>query len=311
MENKKENGKTKEVLKGFVNKAADVGKKAVDGVQKGVKDIAEKNKNEAHLRKIKKYNPLFPEDYTKESFNLPNMIQIVDDAVRRGIDVCEGAIGWLSSESGMEVLHLYDEAVTMSKIQFIPNVECDAIYYVDNFDRNRFIKVDCIFSRAHDERLAELKHVAHSLGAKRCSIEMVEGDSEVQSQSLKMGVASGLGKLKSNESYEHSASSKRFEQRRGRILAEFEGNNAPQKPELKWFANDDNVKRLIEMRCTSSNSIKSELLELEGSSSAAMSQKTASAIDIAVSKIGTKSNFNMEKHATKENHSKLIFCIEF
>jgi len=295
----------------MVKKASDVGKKAVDGVQKGVKEISEKNKNEALLRKIKKYNPLFPEVYTSQNFNLPNMIQIVDDAVRRGVDVCEGAIGWLSTESGMEVLHLYDEAVEMSGVQFIPNVECNAIYYVDNFDRNRFIKVDCIFSRAHDERLAELKHVAHSLGAKRCSIEMVEGDSEVQSQSLKMGMAGGFGKLKSNESYEQSASSKRFEQRRGRVVAEFEGSESPQKPDLKWFANDDNVKRLIEMRCTSSNSIKSELLELEGSSSAAMSQKTASAIDIAISKIGTKSKFNMEKHATKENHSKLIFCVEF
>jgi len=311
MENNKENGKAKAAFKDMVKKASDVGKKAVDGVQKGVKEISEKNKNEALLRKIKKYNPLFPEVYTSQNFNLPNMIQIVDDAVRRGVDVCEGAIGWLSTESGMEVLHLYDEAVEMSGVQFIPNVECNAIYYVDNFDRNRFIKVDCIFSRAHDERLAELKHVAHSLGAKRCSIEMVEGDSEVQSQSLKMGMAGGFGKLKSNESYEQSASSKRFEQRRGRVVAEFEGSESPQKPDLKWFANDDNVKRLIEMRCTSSNSIKSELLELEGSSSAAMSQKTASAIDIAISKIGTKSKFNMEKHATKENHSKLIFCVEF
>lgn len=171
--------------------------------------------------------------------------------------------------------------------------------------------MDCIFSRAHDERLAELKHIAHFLGAKRCSIEMVERDSELQSQNLKMGVGSGLGKLKSNESYGHGASSQRFEQRRGRVLAEFEGSDLPQKPELKRFANDGNVKRLIQMRCTNSNSIKSELLELEGSSLATMSQKTESSIDIAISKNGTKSNFNIEKHATKENHSKLIFCVEF
>lgn len=37
MANKKESGKTTEVLKGFVKKASDVGKKAVDGAQKGVK----------------------------------------------------------------------------------------------------------------------------------------------------------------------------------------------------------------------------------------------------------------------------------
>lgn len=311
MENKKENGKSLVAFKDVVKKVSDAGKTAVDGVQKSVKAMSEKNKNEAYLRRLKKYNPLFPETYLSESFNLPNMIQIVDDAVRRDVDVCVGAIGWLSQEYGMEVLHLYDEAVEMSKIQFIPNVECNAIYYVDNFDRNRFIKVDCIFSRAHDERLAELKHVAHFLGAKRCSIEMLEGDSELQSQTFKMSGKGGFGKLKATESHEYSATSKRFEQRHGRVVAEFEGNNFPQKPELKWFANDDNVKRLIEMRCTNSNSIKSEMLELEGSSSAAMSQKTASAIDVAVSRIGAKGTFNMEKHATKENHSKLIFCVEF
>ena len=311
MDNKKESGKTVVAFKDVIKKVSDVGKTAADGVQKGVKAMAEKNKNEAYLRKLKKYNPLFPDTYLSESFNLPNMIQIVDDAVRRGVDVCEGAMGWLSQDCGMEILHLYDEAVELRKIQFVPNVECNAIYYVDNFDRNRFVKVDCIFSRAHDERLAELKHVAHFLGAKRCSIEMVEGDSEMQSNDFRMNAKSNYGKLKSTESHEQSTSSKRFEQRRGRVVAEFEGSDTPQKPELKWFANDDNVKRLIEMRCTNSNSIKSEMLELEGSSSAAMSQKTASAIDLAVAKMDTKGGFNMEKHATKENHSKLIFCVEF
>ena len=29
------------------------------------------------------------------------MIMIVDDAVRRGIDVCEGSIGWRSNENGI------------------------------------------------------------------------------------------------------------------------------------------------------------------------------------------------------------------
>ena len=108
-----------------------------------------------------------------------------------------------------------------------------------------------------------------------------------------------------------SASLQKSDQRRGRILAEFEGSSTPKAPELKWFANDDNIKRLIEMRCTDSNSIKSETLELEGASSAAMSQKTASAIDASTSKIGAKSNFNMERNAARENHSKLIYCIEF
>ena len=307
----KDNEKATGTLQGFVQKASAVGKKAVDGMQKGVKDLSEKSKSDALQRKIKKYNPLFPEVYQSSSFNLPNMIQIVDDAVRRGIDVCEGSIGWLSTEGGMEILHLYDEAVEMSNIQFVPNIECNAIYYVDNFDRNRFIKVECIFSRAHDERLAELKHIAHSLGAKRCVIEMAEDDIELHTQKTKMSSAGGKGILQSDENHERSLSSQKAEARRGRILAEFEGSDTPRLPELKWFANDDNIKRLIEMRCSGDNSIKSEELELEGSSSSAMSQKTAGAIDLAIAKIGSKSHFNMEKQATRENHSKVIFRVEF
>jgi hypothetical protein len=52
-------------------------------------------------------------------------------------------------------------------------------------------------------------------------------------------------------------------------------------------------------------------LELEGSSSATMSQKTACSIDASLKKIGNKSNVTMEKQAVKENTSKLIFEIEF
>jgi hypothetical protein len=100
-------------------------------------------------------------------------------------------------------------------------------------------------------------------------------------------------------------------QRSGKTLTYFEGNNAPCIPQLKWYAHDDNIKRLIEMRCSHNNSIKSRTLELEGSSSATMSQKTACSIDASLKKIGNKSNVTMEKQAVKENTSKLIFEIEF
>lgn len=166
--------KSSQAISNVIHKTTDISKKAIASVQNGAKAISEKSKNESYLRKLKKYNPLFLDTYSSESFNLPNMIMIVDDAVRRGIDVCEGSIGWISKEAGMEVMYLYDEAVELSGIQFIPTVTCDAVYYVDSFDRNKFIRTDCIFSKAHEERLAELKHIAYSLGAKSCSIEISE-----------------------------------------------------------------------------------------------------------------------------------------
>ena len=168
-----------EAVSEFLQKTSDQSKKALADVQAGAVAISEKSKQDSYMRRLKKYNPLFPEMYHSADFNIPNMIVIRDDAERRGIDVCEGAIGWLGTVGGMEVLYLYDEAVAESGITFVPVASCDAVYYVDNHDRSRFIRTDCIFSKAHEERIAELKHVAHALGARKCTIEISESSMEM------------------------------------------------------------------------------------------------------------------------------------
>ena len=191
--------KSAEALSGIVQSTVDFGKKAAADAKVGVAAIVEKSKADSYARRLKKYNPLFPDQYQSESFNLPNIIMIVDDAVRRGIDVCEGSIGWLSKESGVEILCLYDEAVIFSGIQFVPTVTCDALYYVDSFDRNKFIRTDCIFSKAHEERMAELKHIAYSLGAKRCTIEINESSSDTQVQNKSVNLTESFRGLSSTE----------------------------------------------------------------------------------------------------------------
>ena len=300
-----------------VQKTAEVSKQVAtnvaENVQKGAVNLSEKSKQDSYERRMKKFNPLFPEKYHSEEFKLPNMVVIVDDAERRGIDVCEGAIGWLSNQNGMEVLHLYDEYIQQSGISFVPAPICDAVYYVDRFDRNRFIQTECIFSKAHEERMAELKNIAYMLGAKRCSIEISE--SSVEATSSKKQVSAKVGVKVANastqESMEQSNSYKGSAHRSGRVVTEFAGSDNVKRPELKWFAHDDTIKNLIDIRCNDPHAIKSEKLILEGTSSATMSQKTAYAIDNAVSKIGAGGKVNMEGQATKENQSKLIFEIEF
>lgn len=304
--------KSKEALSGFVQGTVDLGKKAATGAKAGVTAIVNKTKADSYARRLKKLNPLFPDQYKSKEFNLPNIIMIVDDAVRRGIDVCEGAIGWLSNESGAEVLCLYDEAVEFSGIQFVPAVTCDAVYYVDSFDRNRFIRTDCIFSKAHEEKLAELKHVAYCLGAKKCSIEIIEFSSDVQTRNKSVKISEKMGRFSSTESTDQSYSRASSSYRGGSSETEFQGNDILQRPNLKWFAHDDNIKRLIEMRCDGNRAVKSETLKLSGSSSATMSQKTACMIDGAMGKIGgAKGNVSMEAQAAKENGSKLLFHVEF
>ena len=267
------------------------------------------------MRRLKKYNPLFLDEYQKIEFVMPKMIVIRDDLERRGIDVCEGAMGWLGKESEMEVLYLYDKDVAASGIQFVPTASCDAVYYVDSFDSKRFIRTDCIFSKAHEERLAELKHIAHSLGAKSCTIEITESSTEVAVAKKKAAVDVGASvhgvKATSNESAEFNTSQKNSMRRSGRITAEFEGSDKPKKPKLKWFANDDNIKHLIDMRCKGNNGIKSETLQLAGTSSATMSQKTACAIDNAMGAMKAKGSSTMESQVMRESKSAMVFYVEF
>lgn len=46
---------------------------------------------------------------------------IVDDAVRRDIDVCEGSIGWLGKENDIEILYLYDTAIEKEWVTVHPD----------------------------------------------------------------------------------------------------------------------------------------------------------------------------------------------
>lgn len=308
--------KATETVTTILQKTSDVGKKMATGVQNSAKDIVDKTKSDNYLRRLKKYNPLFPEQYQNENFNIPNMIMIVDDAIRRDIDVCEGAIGWLTKENGVEILCLYDEAVEGSGLEFIPDAMCDSIYYVDRFDRKKFVKIETLFSRAQQEKIAELEHIAYSLGAKRCSVEisesdMAEGRTKKESK-ISESVKTKIGTIASGKQAEQDISYNKINKNMGTGVIHFQGNSDPHRPELKWFRHDENIKRLIEMRCEGKNMVESKVLELEGTSTASMSMKTASTIDGAVSKlVSAKHSAGMEKQVTKEHYSKFVFHIEF
>lgn len=301
MKKNEETKKGKEIVSNIFNKASIIGKKVADGVQKGAKNIVDQTQKSIHDQKMKKYNPITPKDFISKDFNLPNIIEIVDDAIRRDVEVCKGAIGWIDRVNDVEVLHLYDEWVEKSGIQFVPIWKCDNVYCVDNFDRKKYIDSNSIFGRTNNEKLAELEHIAYCLGAKSCSVEIVEANAEVNYSGLKLNVPQIAG-------VETKSKSGREEKESGKTVSYFNGNDNPVRPKLKWFEHDDNINRLIEMRCSDRNSIKSKVLELKGSSSVTMSQKAACAID-KILKI--KGSVSMEKQAIKEHSSKLVFELEF
>lgn len=304
--------KSAETISGFVQGTVELGKKAAADAKAGVTAIVEKTKADEYTRKLKKYRPLFPEHYQSDAFNIPNIIVIVDDAVRKGIDVCDGAVGWLSKESGEEVLHLYDEAISFSGIDFIPAPVCNAVYYVDHFDRSRFIQADCIFSRTLKEKIDELQHIAESVGAKRCVIDISESSKNSRTKQKSADLGASTDQVRGNATADYKQSSKNSKSQYGHVEAEFTGLRFPKRPTLKWFIYDDSINNLIETCCSGKRRVKKLTIELAGSTSATMSQSIACAIDGVISKnLNVKGHASMKSQAKDEYQSKLQFYIEF
>ncbi|MBR2965107.1 MAG: hypothetical protein IKC34_01000 [Clostridia bacterium] len=286
----------------FLSKVTDFGKKASQDIQKSAKNISEKAKQDSLERQKNKLKPIFPKDYKRKDFKLPNVIKIIDDATDKNKEVCKGAIGRLENVNNVEVFYLYDEWIKESGLVFVPVAKCNDVFCVDPFDRSRFIKSSSIFTKTNEEKLAELEHIAFSLGAKRCSIELVESIESTSKSNVNL-----KAKVKgSNSALETKLHISNQDSLSGKSESVFEGSNEIKRPVLKWFANDNNILYLIDMRCSGNNSIKQKSMQLKGSSSATMSYQTACAIDKLLNVSG-----NMEKQAIKESNTTLIFEVEF
>ena len=294
MDNEK-NEKAKRSFTDFLKKTSDIGKKAAEGA----KGFAEKTKKNIYDAKAKKYTPVTAKELKSKSFHLPSIICIVDNSANRKFITDKDSIGWIEQHEEIDVLHIYESFVKHCGITFVPVPQCDCVYCKDNFDPAKFINVSQAFGKATEEKLAELNNIAHCLGARSCSVEIVESEEEGAFHSVKAGTK-GLG----DASISNDAS--RGNRKSGKRVSVFEGHDSPEMPPLKWFAHDDNIKGLIEMRL--SKSIKSTVLELKGSSFATMSRKIACAVDNVMN---VKGKLSMESSAVKEHGETLLFEIEF
>jgi len=314
-----EKKKNAEAWSAIAQGAAKAGRKAAEGVKSGAsvavektKDgaaaLAEKTRQEAYAYRLKKHNPLFPEKYHDESFHVPNIIVIVDDARKRDIDVCEGAIGWLGKEKGVEILYLYDEAVSDSGLRFVPAATCGGVYHMDSFDRKTFVHADFYLANIQEECAAELEHIAWSLGAKRCFIEMIESEKKLEITKKLAALTEKPHGINLTESAERSVSNQNAAtlQRDGWI--EFRGSDTPQQPTLKWFAHDSGILQLIAARCSGTNPVSSKMVRVKYSVSQTMSREDAGAIDCVM---GAKGKASLEKKVARERESEWLFRVEF
>ena len=317
-------GKTKEFFSSAWKKTADFGKKTAGEIQKSAKSFSEQREKKAQDRLKAKEEPITLEMYKSKDFHIPNIIVIIDDAEKRGQFLYKDAIGYRkklkANSQEVEVFYLFDENVKDLDLEFVPFPNCDEIYCTYPFDKSRFINATDVFEKTTSEKTAELEHIAYSLGAKSYSIEIIEKNKTHSHADASLGVNANTPNIE--EASANATTNTEFHHRQensskqsATIIGKFDSTRAPKMPELKWFAYDDGIKNLIEMRCSEKPETGSRKVELSGSSAKAMSLKVACAIDIIAKESGNITNmnasFSMEKKAVEEHDKFLRFIVEF
>jgi hypothetical protein len=303
---------------GAVSRARTVAGKAAGeaagAIGEGVQAVADGVQGVAYDLKRNKYNPVFPEEYFSPGYDRPDMIVLVDGDVRKGIDVCDGAIGWFSKEGDLEVLHLYMEFVPESKVGFHPLPVLGAVYYVDTFNPKRYINIVDYFEVAKDDRMTELREIARSLGAKKCTIQLIESEKASNRFGAKAKGSLGEGKLAlgSAEGQVDRAldSADRSE---SKVVATFTGNAEPVRPKMNWFAHDSEINFLINA-CfggENANKMKNYQMTLKSRNSLAVALGMAAKIDTAIKGMKVKTGFSFESETKKEMEKSFIYSVEF
>lgn len=238
------------------------------------------------------------------------MIRIVDGNERRGIDACRDAIGWLDTVKGTQIFNLYREAIGDSELSFYPKPSLYSTYYIDAFDRSRFVDLDSYFATIQQDKMAELRRIAFMLGAKRCKLEVTEYEETRRGHQVKGNAKAGK---KGSVRIDGSLSDLTRNEKKILFTQEFKGDMVPQRPELHWYAHDSDILLLIETRCggEDKNKAKSYRVELKSETTMTMSVSLAMAIDEACSKLNIRANSSLTSQAKRELRQSFVFEVEF
>lgn len=300
--------KTREATEDAMDAAAEKGRLAAEGAQDVMEAIQEKSRE----LKLRRYRPVFPEEYFSEDYDRPKMIIIADEDERKGVEVCEGAIGWLSDDDDLEVLHLYECAVELSGLMFYPHPACDSAYFVDPFDSRRYLNLEGFFDILHQDQVTELRSIAHALGARECRLESYAKTVERRTRGLVARGEAGKGKSKTKLKAEAEGEAEQQREMSLEFHQTFEEVGEPRIPQLRWFEGDHEIAFLIRTRCGEGGGKTSHYsFSVSNSASSLISGKLAAKIDGVLSKCKLSASASMEERVETEMQRRMQFTVDF
>lgn len=285
--------------KGVANGA----KKAVEVAADGKKAVVEKATKAKEDFDRKMLCPVFQGDLNISDYP---MIRILESDPKHDENpVCDGSIGFESVAKGMKILNLYTRFADQQGLRFYPLVGED-VFYIDPCSEDLFISLDDYFSYSKKARVAELTKIAQTLGAKHIRITLKERRKSFVSQQAKL--KANVAKKGAGDA-SHEKSHTEFSNVEVAAETSFIGHD-PERPELKYFANETAIKDLVEMRM-SDNTLQRQTLSFKYNSSSGIKEKNAIQIDAALALMKLKGTASVLNEIQNESWLDFWYEIEF
>lgn len=303
----------------FATWASDITGAASDTVAsviEDIKDTAERWNDEAEVAKNKKdlltLSPVFLPNLQSGEFKIPAMLCVVDEPDKKHAEskACAGSIGFLNEVNGVQTLNVYRSNLAETGLSCYPDNDKE-VYYIDPSDKSSFIALDNYFDRIKKARVNELVKIAYDLGAKSIEVNYITSAKmdSVKKKSAKLKAKEGKdgGGAEANSNHQNKESSVTT------VAAsqKTEGNNNPQRPNLVYFKNEEDILDLIDMRMNGQNKVKEKSYTFKSVSSSCMKYKDAVKIDGALQKLKLNAGVSMEEELATANSTVLEYKVEF
>lgn len=286
-------------------------------ISSGVAVVSEKAARAIKAQKERLYNPLFAEDYFSTDFDMPKLVVIADEDARKGVEVCDGAIGWLNTRRIPEIIFMYEEFVPRCNVRFSPRPMCGGVYYRHPFESDLYLQVKDYLKICKRDQLTELKNIACLLGAVHCSVEVHQEKglfgSVAASRNSHAQAKVGKERASTDVSQSLDANCTSNETLNIVMSESFEPGATPRRPELKWFAHDNEILSLIEKRCNpnAGGVLNSYSIDITASTSSSISIDLASSIDASLGAAKVKAGGSLSSGLKKEEKKRFVYKIEF
>jgi hypothetical protein len=319
--------KTGQSVATFMGKAKDAVVKAVDRNDDGALDLkdasvlagaignaakntasAVKNSAEAKSRELalKTLQPIFADDLDSADFLMPKLIRITEMDKRHAESaVCQGAIGFASTQKGLRIVNIFRNKVDAFGLTFYPDLESE-LYYVDPSDRDRYLALDDYFGFLKVARINELQKIAQDLGAKHFCVTFKE-------QKTSFSEHTGTANLKNapiSADAAHDLASTAVST--VEIAAEMDcPGHAPTQPKLFYLQSEPSIQTLIALRMDKDSPISHQKYTLKLSDSSGIKEKDAIKIDAALKAMKFTGNATVTSEARNEARRFFEYEIDF